>query len=128
MRMSVVALMVGLCVAAFAMPVSAKSETITGQVVDLACYSEDKANTGTDHPRKPTGVRAACALACARWEGNPVGLVTTGGKVYQVAGGLAANSNAKIAPHMAKTVTITGDVSEKEGMTIITADEVTTAK
>ena len=74
---------------ALALPALAKTETVTGQLVDSACYAKDKANTGNDHK----GMGATCAQDCAK-KGVPVALVTTDGKVYQVGGALAANSNA----------------------------------
>ncbi len=96
----------------------AATETVTGQVVDLACYMLDKGNTGVTHRSRGY----ACAQACAR-EGFQVGLVTSEGKVYHISGGLAANKNAKLVPHMGHIVTISGDVSEKNATTVITANE-----
>jgi len=103
--------------------VFAKTETVTGQVIDLYCYSMNKADTGMDH-------RAGreCASACARYEGQPVGLLTADGKVYQFAGGLVANNNAKIAPHVTHRVTVTGEITEKDGMPMIAANDVTMVK
>jgi hypothetical protein len=103
--------------------VFAKTETVTGQVIDLYCYSTNKADTGMDH-------RAGreCASACARYEGQPVGLLTADGKVYQFAGGLVANNNAKIAPHVTHRVTVTGEITEKDGMPMIAANNVTMVK
>jgi hypothetical protein len=49
-------------------------------------------------------------------------LTTDDGKIYQVAGGLAANKNEKLVPHMAHTVEITGDVMEMNGKMMIHAD------
>ena len=101
--------------------VSATSETVTGKLVDLACYSLNKEETGNVH----RGGALICAQACAR-EGFPVGLLTSSGKVYQVGGGLSADLNAKLVPHMSHTVTITGDVNDKGGMggmALITASE-----
>lgn len=118
MRKSAAVLITGVCLATWAAPAFAATETVTGQVVDLACYARNKANTGKDHDRG-----RACAMACAKWEGNPVGLVTSDGKVYQVAGDLVANNNAKIVPHMTHTVTITGDVYDKDGMTMIAGSD-----
>jgi len=34
-------------------------------------------------------------------------VLTSDGKVYEIAGGLAENNNAKLIPHIAHTVTIT---------------------
>jgi hypothetical protein len=110
----------GLCGVACDAPVMAKTETVTGQVVDLYCYNvETKANAGMDHTQG-----RACAYACAKWEGQPVGLVTADGKVYQLAGALVANSNAKIVPHLTHTVTVTGDVSDKNGIMVLSATDV----
>ena len=94
------------------------AETVTGQLIDLACYSLNKEHTGNFHP----GRGLICAQACAR-EGFAVGLLMSDGKVYQVAGGLAASNNAKLVPHMTHTVTITGGVSEKDGTTVIAAGD-----
>jgi hypothetical protein len=98
----------------------AKTETLTGQVIDLVCYMQNKSNTGMDH----TNGRE-CAAACAKWEGQPVGLLTADGKLYQFAGDLVANNNAKIVPHLTHKVTVTGDVSERAGMMIIAGSDVT---
>ena len=106
---------------AFASRVSATNETVTGKLVDLACYSMNKEETGNVH----RGGAWNCAQACAK-EGFAVGLLTSSGRVYQVGGGLAADMNAKLVPHMSHTVTITGDVNEKAGMggiAMITATE-----
>src|SRR5262245_42834970 len=97
----------------------AQTQTLTGKLVDLACYSLNKDETGNAHRR---GSAIICAQACAR-EGFAVGLVTDTGKVYEVRGGLAANLNAKLAPHMSHTVTISGPIGEADGMSAITADE-----
>jgi len=116
-------ILTGLTAAAFvavlAMPAFAKTETVTGQLVDTACYSKDKANTGNEHK----GMGATCAQDCAK-KGTPVALLTSDGKVYQVTGGLAANNNAKLVPHMSHTMEITGDVTEKDGKMMITANDI----
>ena len=123
MRKLVAVLVGGLCFAAYGTSALAKTETVTGQVVDLVCYAKNKANIGLDHDDG-----RVCAIACVKWEGNPVGIVATDGKVYQFAGGLVANNNAKIAPHLAHTVTVTGDVTEKDGMMMLTANDLTMVK
>lgn len=116
-------ILTGLTAAAFvavlAMPAFAKTETVTGQLVDTACYSKDKANTGNEHK----GMGATCAQDCAK-KGTPVALLTSDGKVYQVTGGLAADNNAKLVPHMSHTMEITGDVTEKDGKTMIAANDI----
>ncbi len=99
------------------------TRTVTGQVVCLVCYARNNANTGSDHDSG-----RVCAEACIKWEGNPVGIVAADGKVYQLAGGLVANNNAKAAQHVAHKVTVTGEVYEKDGMTMIRADDLTMAQ
>lgn len=113
----------GFIVAAFVIavgiPAFAATETVTGQIVDQSCYAKDKANNGKDH-KMPQDV-TDCAVACAK-KGAPLALLTTDGKLYQITGGLAAEKNAKLVPHVSHTVEITGDVTEKEGKKMIAAD------
>ena len=101
----------------------AKTETVTGQVIDLYCYSRNNKDVGMDHRDG-----RECAWACIKWEGQPVGLLTADGKVYQIVGALAASNNARIVPHLSHTVTVTGDVTEKDGMLMIAAKDVTMTK
>ena len=110
----------GLTAAAFVValgsPAFAKEETIKGKVIDESCYAKDKSNTGKDH-KMPQDV-ADCAVACAQ-KGRPMALLTSDGKVYTIAGDLAASNNAKLIAHISHTVEVTGDVTEKDGtMTI----------
>jgi hypothetical protein len=105
---------------AFAAPALAKTETVTGQVVDMGCYKMDKSNVGNDH-KMPKGDTKDCAVGCAK-AGRPMAILTSEGKVYQLAGGLAAEKNAKIVPHVGHTVEVTGDVMDHDGTTMITAD------
>ena len=124
MQKLVAALMGALCFLTWVAPVSGRTETVTGQVVDLLCYNvQTKANAGMDHT-----MGRECAWACAKWWSQPVGLLTADGKLYQLAGGLVADNNAKIAPHVSHTVTITGDVTEKDGMTMLAANDLTMVK
>jgi hypothetical protein len=114
----------GLTAAAFLVtlgaPVLAATQTVTGELVDQACYMKDKvANVGASHRE--------CAQTCAR-KGQPVALVTADGKIYQVMGELAMNDNAKLVPHMSHTVELTGDVSEKDGKLTIAATDLKMAK
>jgi hypothetical protein len=95
------------------------SGTVTGQLVDLACYGQNKANKGNEH--KNRGL--ICAQACAR-EGFPVGLVANDGKVYQVTGELAANSNKGLVPYMGQFVTVSGEISNSNGRLTLAAHQV----
>lgn len=94
-------------VLATAAPLIAAPETITGEVISLSCYTNDKTEVG----RKGY----TCALATIKWEGNPAGLLTADGKVYQITGGLTANNNEKLWPLIGHTVTISGEVSPRPG-------------
>lgn len=110
-------LFAGFVVAAFVValgaPAFAKTETVKGEIVDQTCYSKDKKNMGGSHKE--------CAETCAK-KGAPLAVLTTDGKVYQITGGLAAENNAKLVPHVTHTVEITGDVTEKDGKMMIAAD------
>ncbi|HEY7287180.1 MAG TPA: hypothetical protein VH497_17140 [Vicinamibacterales bacterium] len=107
-------------VIALSAPAFAKTETVTGQIVDQACYKMDKSNTGPDH-KMPKGDTKDCAVMCAK-NGRPMALLTSDGKVYELAGGLAADKNAKIIAHIGHTVEVTGDVMDHGGSLMITAD------
>jgi hypothetical protein len=122
MRTSAALFIGALCIVAlfaivWLVPVLATSQTVTGQVVDLVCYARNKANTGLDHDDG-----RVCAMACVKWEGNPIGIVAADGTVYEFAGDLVANNNTKAAPLLAHTVTVTGDVTQKDGMTMLSAN------
>ena len=90
--------------------------TVTGVLVDRACYTKNKANTTNEHQ----GMSATCAQDCAK-KGQPVALVTEKGVVYAVTGDLAAEMNAKLVPHMSHTVTLTGEVTDAAGKQSIAA-------
>jgi len=114
----------GLTAAAFVIalgaPALAKTETVKGQIVDVTCYKMDKSNTGVDH-KMPKGDTKDCAIGCAK-AGRPMAILTEDGKVYELAGGLAADKNAKIVPHVGHTVEVTGDVMDHDGKMMIMAD------
>lgn len=116
MRKLAAALLGAVFVVALAAPAFAKTETIKGRLVDLFCYNKDKANTANAHK----GEDATCAEDCAK-EGQPVGLLTDDGRVYQVTGALAAKKNAQLVPHMSHIMELTGDTSEKGGTRRIAA-------
>jgi len=114
-------LAVGAFVLAIGAPAFAATETVKGQIVDQTCYTKDmKANVGKDH-KMPQDV-ADCATACAK-KGAPLALLTSDGKLYQITGGLAADMNAKLIPHISHTVEVTGDVTEKDGKKMISSGE-----
>jgi hypothetical protein len=100
-----------IAVAVLGISASAYAAEVTGVLVDLACYTKDKANTTNAHK----GMGETCAQACAK-KGATVALVTEKGEVYEIMamGGLAGENNAKLVPHMSHTVTLTGDVVESK--------------
>lgn len=102
--------------AACAQNVGAASETLTGEVISLTCYWNDKGKIGK--------AGQVCSLATIKWEGNPAGLLTADGKLYQIAGGVTARNNEKLWPVLNHTVSLTGEVSQVEGMPTIAADDV----
>lgn len=109
MRRYLAAVVVASFVVAAAALLVAAPETITGEVISLTCYTNDKTEIG----RKGY----TCALATIKWEGNPAGILTSDGKVYQIAGGLTANNNEKLWALIGHTVTISGDVTQTPGFT-----------
>jgi hypothetical protein len=105
---------------ALSAPAFAAEATVTGKIVDMGCYKADKSNTGVDH-KMPKGDTKDCAIGCAK-AGQPLALLTTDGKVYEIAGGLAADKNAKLIAHISHTVSVTGDVMDHDGKMMISAD------
>ena len=102
-------------------PAFAKTETVTGKIVDMACYTKDKANNACQDHKMPADTKD-CATDCAK-TGAPLALLTSDGKVYEIAGGLAENKNAKLIPHITHTVSITGDTMDMSGKMMIHAAE-----
>ena len=121
MRQLLVALIVGTSVVSPRASSSAGAQTITGQLVDAACYKMNKSNIAVDH-RMPQGNEKNCAIECAR-TGFPVALLTSDGKLYIVTGALAENNNAALISHMGHAVTLTGDVTEGVGAMAIGATQ-----
>ena len=94
-------------VATLAFPAFAADMTVKGEVVDIACATSKKeAGKGAGH--------AACAMVCAK-KGQPVGILTADA-IYAVTGDYTANTNAKLLDFVAKSVIVTGAVTEKDGV------------
>ena len=106
-------------VASLAIPAFAADMTVKGEVVDVACSTDKKdAGKGAGH--------ASCAMVCAK-KGQPVGILTADA-IYTVTGDYAANKNAKILDFVAKTVTVTGAITEKDGTKSINVKSIAIAK
>jgi len=98
------------CVSLLALPAFAADVTVKGEVVDIACATEKgAAGRGDAH--------SACALTCAK-EGKPLGILTDDA-IYEVTGDFTANRNAKLLDFVAKAVTITGEVTERDGKKLL---------
>jgi hypothetical protein len=126
MRQFLAPLAAALFIVTLSGPAWAKTMTVKGQVVDEGCSLREMGQKGGDHHEKAEEM-AQCAIDCAK-RGEPVALLTADGKVYRIAGGLAANNNAKLIAHMNHTVEITGDVTEKDGKVQIAANELKMVK
>ena len=98
-------------------PALAAEMTVTGELVDHACYTGRGAEDGSG------AGHAACAKACAQ-KGQPAALVTDAGDVYMLAGSVTDDSNAALVNHMAHIVEVTGDVTEAGGVKTITTSAI----
>lgn len=97
-------------VVAMALPALAADVTVKGEVVDIACAtSKGAGGKGSGH--------AACAMSCAK-RGQPVGILNDEA-IYEVTGDFAANNNAKLLDFVAKSVTVTGEVTEQGGKKLL---------
>ncbi len=103
-----------LCHAA-TLTISEASQTLSGEIVDLACYVGHGAK-GPEHQK--------CAQKCAQM-GQPVGLLTADGNLYLlVADHVNPDPYRKARSLAGDQVEIRGGVSEKGGMKALTVDEV----
>jgi hypothetical protein len=84
-----------------------KTQSITGEIVDLMCYLDHGAK-GEKHK--------GCAEKCIK-SGGPVGLLS-GEKLYLVIGDHQP-MNDQLASKAAQTVTLKGKVVERNGMKMI---------
>ena len=76
--------------------------SVTGQLVDRACYLTRGADTsGSNH--------AKCTLICAQ-KGHRLALLTTTGDLYVIVGAATQNNNAKLLQFVNKIITMTGNI------------------
>ena len=90
-------------------------ETVTGELISVWCYIQSPSNVGESG--------YVCALADIKYECNPPGILTRAGKVYQLAGAAIGVNNAEAAKYIGRTVTVTGEVSERDGIATLTATQ-----
>lgn len=93
--------------------VKAAKDTLTGEVVDLACFMAHDGQ-GKDHMK--------CAKQCIQ-KGLPVGILTEKGEVYLAVGENHKQANEMLADKVAQNVTVVGAISEKAGTKMITIHE-----
>jgi hypothetical protein len=109
------AVVTALFLAGTALHAAAEKATVSGEVIDSACYAKNGAK-GPDH--------AACAQRCAK-NGVPLAILTDDGQVVMVASPKEGESgNALLVDHVAKKVTVEGTWSEKEGKKVLVIDKV----
>jgi len=87
--------------------------TVTGEVLDMACYLDHGAH-GEKH--------AGCAKTCIE-SGLPVGIKSSDGKVYLVIGEHKP-LNKELADHAAKIITIKGKLVSRDGISMIANAEI----
>jgi type 1 fimbria pilin len=97
-----------LAAAAGAPPETAGPVTVTGEVLDMACYLDHGAH-GEKH--------ASCAQTCIS-SGLPVGLKSADGTVYLLIGEHKP-ANEKLAQYAAKTITVKGKLVSRDGINLL---------
>ena len=90
-----------------------QATTITGEVLDMACYLDHGA-TGAKH--------ADCAKTCIE-SGLPVGIKATDGKTYLLIGEHKP-INKELAAYAAKTITVRGKIVSRDGFNMVENAEI----
>lgn len=92
-----------------------KPKTVTGEILDMKCYMASGAH-GAGHKE--------CAATCING-GSPMGILTDDGKVYLlIADGKDSDPYNDAKKFAGEKVTLTGTVSEKNGVQAIIVSEV----
>jgi hypothetical protein len=76
--------------------------TLTGELVDIACYKQKGVAAGTG------AAHVDCAKLCIRDKDAAVGILSDGDGLFKIHGSLAADKYAKLIPYLGQTVEITG--------------------
>ena len=121
MKGTLYSIVLGAVVCCWCLGTPARSEeraTVTGEVIDSACYIKMGAR-GPDH--------AKCAAACGK-AGVPLALVTDEGEVVWLSSTNDMESvNGMLAPYVAKKVTLEGRWFERGGTKLFEVAKVTEA-
>lgn len=92
-----------------------KETTVKGELLDMDCYIASGAH-GNDHK--------SCADMCVKG-GAPMGVLTTDGKVYLlVSGHNKKEPYEELKKHAGEEVTVTGKLTEKDGIKGIVVSDV----
>jgi hypothetical protein len=94
-------------------PVQGQEIVVKGEVLDMTCYIAHNLS-GPQH--------AECAKTCIR-KGLPVGIKGEDGKTYLLVGEKQA-VNAELADYAAKTVTIRGKETMRDGFALLQVEEI----
>jgi hypothetical protein len=94
-------------------PVQGQEIVVKGEVLDMTCYIAHNLS-GPQH--------AECAKTCIR-KGLPVGIKGEDGKTYLLVGQKQA-VNAELADYAAKTVTIRGKETMRDGFALLQVEEI----
>ena len=92
----------------------AQEIVVTGEVLDMTCYIASNLS-GPDH--------AECARICIR-NGLPAGIKAQNGTVYLLTGEPGHSVNAELADYAAKTVTIKGRQTVRDGFAQLQVEEI----
>jgi len=94
-------------------PVQGQEIVVKGEVLDMTCYIAHNLS-GPQH--------AECAKTCIR-KGLPVGIKGENGKTYLLVG-KTQPVNAELADYAAKTVTIRGKETMRDGFALLQVEEI----
>ena len=95
-----------------------ETKTVTGEILDMKCYMT-AGKHGPDHKD--------CAAMCLKG-GSPMGILAEDGKVYLLIEGKDGSAYEEAKKHGGETVTVTGTLSEKNGVQALVVSEVKVKK
>lgn len=96
-----------------------EQQTIRGEVVGVACYTNPQVSAGAN-----VDARTSCSLSALK-AGEPAGIVENKtGKLYIAISDDGTNISDKLLPNVAQLVDVTGKVQEKAGVNTIKVSEV----
>jgi hypothetical protein len=96
------------------LPKKFETKTVTGEILDMKCYMTSGEH-GPDHKD--------CAAMCIKG-GSPMGILADDNKVYLLIEGKDSNAFEEAKKHAGETVTVTGTLSEKNGVQALIVTEV----